>query len=127
MLKSAVAGIVSGELERTFVSDLGVPLDYFEVRPGNPTDLLSGAQLAAGWQIGRKTFVVLNAGFCAGRQVGVTNTLTLGASLQFRISPEWRTEASFEPVRVCADQVTEQQTRTVPRQFGLDLFWEKRY
>jgi hypothetical protein len=100
-----------------------VPLDYFEVRPGNANDPLSGAQLAAGWQIGRKTFLVLNAGFCRGaKQVRVTNAL--GASLQFRISPEWRTEASFEPVRDCA--VADNQT-TPPRQVGLDLFWEKRY
>ena len=53
-------------------------------------------QLAAGWQIGNKTFLVLNAGFCRTQQVSVANTL--GASLQYRVSPEWRTEASFEPV-----------------------------
>src|SRR2546427_157524 len=81
--------------------------------------------VAVGRQLGPKTFLVLNAGFCEGRQVGVRNTL--GLSLQFRISPEWRTEASFEPVQTCADPSTESQGGTVPRQVGLDLFWEKRY
>ena len=80
---------------------------------------------AVGRQLGARTFLVLNAGFCEGRQVEVAKTL--GLSLQFRISPEWRTEASFEPVQTCADPSTESQGGTVPRQVGLDLFWEKRY
>ena len=68
---------------------------------------------------------MLNGGFCQGQSgQGVDVANTLGASLQFRISPEWRTEASFEPVRTCG-------TTAVPgsslRQMGLDLFWEKRY
>ena len=67
----------------------------------------------------------MNAGFCEGRQVAVGNTL--GVSMQFRISPEWRTEASFEPVLTCGDPATEGIGGTVPRQVGLDLFWEKRY
>jgi hypothetical protein len=51
----------------------------------------------------------------------------LGLSLQFRISPEWRTEASFAPVQTCIDTQTGAQGNTVPRQVGLDLFWERRY
>jgi len=130
MLRNAVGLIsasVSGEIERTFISDLGVPLDYFEFRPTDPSQPFSGAQLAAGWQLGRKTFVVLNAGFCqsASGQVYVGNTL--GASLQFRISPEWRTEASFEPVSSCGTTVPGASQVSALRQFGFDLFWEKRY
>lgn len=124
MLRSTVASLVSGELERTLVSDLGVPLDYVEIRPGDPNDPFSGALFAAGWQIGRKTFLGLNAGFCQGREINPRNTL--GASLQFRFSPEWRTEASFEPVRTCGDRISEQNTK-VQRQLGLDLFWERRF
>jgi len=95
----------------------------------DPSQPFSGAQLAAGWQLGRKTFIVLNAGFCQqGGQVDVGNRL--GASLQFRISPEWRTEASFEPVTSCGTAVggIGVQTQGSPlHQFGFDLFWEKRY
>jgi translocation and assembly module TamB len=120
--RSAAASLVAGEVERTVVSDLGVPLDYFEFRPGDPSDPLARTQLAAGWQIGNKTFLVLNAGFCQRQQVRVTNTL--GASLQFRVSPEWRTEASFEPVRNCLGTAADPQAA---RQVGLDLFWERRY
>ena len=123
--QSVAASLVAGELERTFVSDLGVPLDYVEIRPGDPSDPFAGAQFAAGWQIGEKTFLVLNAGFCQRRPIRVTNTL--GASLQFRISPEWRTEASFEPVRSCLGTDAESQAGAATRQVGLDLFWERRY
>src|SRR5439155_759614 len=108
MVRNAVGLIsasVSGEIERTFISDLGVPLDYFEFRPTDPSQPFSGAQLAAGWQLGRKTFVVLNAGFCQSQSGQVYVGNTLGASLQFRISPEWRTEASFEPVSSCGTTV----------------------
>jgi translocation and assembly module TamB len=128
VLNNAVAALssaVSGELERKFVSDLGVPLDYFEFRPYDPTAPFSGAQLAAGWQIGRKTFLVLNGGFCQAQGGQVDVASTLGASLQFRISPEWRTEASFEPVRTCG--TTASTTLSTRFQAGLDLFWEKRY
>lgn len=123
-------GFVSGELERTLVSDLGVPLDYIEIRPGDPNSLLRGAVLAAGWQIGERTFLTLNAGLsgCPDRTQTLTTTLssaTLGATLAFRISPEWRTEVSVEPVRTCSS--TQQTASNVGRQYGFDLLWERRY
>ena len=121
---SVVANAVSGELERTLMSDLGVPLDYLEIRPGERVGAAgartwSGALVAAGWQIGDKTFLTVNAGFCDIQQI--TFSKTLGATLQYRFSPEWRTEASFEPVRNCNSK------STAERQLGLDLFWERRY
>ncbi|HXM38917.1 MAG TPA: translocation/assembly module TamB domain-containing protein [Gemmatimonadales bacterium] len=123
--RSAAASLLAGELERTFVSDLGVPIDYFEIRPGGSNNPLLGAQFAAGWQIGAKTFLVVNAGgFCQGEAIRVTNNL--GAGLQFRLSPEWRTEASFEPLRNCLGTQADRQ-RAVTRQIGLDVFWERRY
>ena len=67
----------------------------------------------------------MNAGFCQGRSVGVTNTI--GLSVQFRLSPEFRTEASFEPVRICSTDVLDTQNSTSLRQVGLDLIWERRY
>jgi translocation and assembly module TamB len=123
------AALVAGELERTVVSDLGIPLDYFEIRPGDPTNQFSGAQVAAGWAIGAKTFVVLNAGLCrntTGAQK-TAFTQTLGATLQFRFSPEWRTEASFEPVRNCGLSDPVLNPTTPSRQVGFDVFWERRY
>ena len=69
----------------------------------------------------------MNAGFCksSGRQTRFTNTL--GATLQFRFSPEWRTEASFEPVQNCAFADPNQLQTDLRQQVGFDLFWERRY
>src|SRR5438309_1966022 len=104
VVQSALA-ILSGEIEQTIVSG-GVPVDYVEIRPGGGGQgtVLSPWNVAVGRQLGPKTFIVVNAGFCAGGQVGVQNML--GLSLQFRISPEWRTEASFAPVQTCSDAST---------------------
>src|SRR5256714_3122599 len=89
VLQSALA-VLSGEIEQTIVSG-GVPVDYVEIRPssGGQGDPLLSWQLALGRQLGPKTFLVVNAGVCQGGQVAVQNML--GLSLQFRISPEWRT------------------------------------
>jgi len=125
VVQSALS-LLSGEIEQQIVSG-GVPVDYVEIRPGGggQGDPLLGWQFAVGRQLGSKTFLVVNAGFCGGRPVYVGNTL--GVSLQFRISPEWRTEASFEPAQTCVDPSAETLGTTVPRQVGLDLFWEKRF
>ncbi|MGH7567430.1 MAG: translocation/assembly module TamB domain-containing protein [Gemmatimonadales bacterium] len=124
LLQNALANIAAGELERSIVSDLGVPLDYFEIKPGDPTAGFSGTRVAAGWQIGRKTFLVLNAGFCGEQSINVGKAL--GASLQYRMSSEWRTEASFAPVLACREGVPGNSLAET-RQIGLDLFWERRY
>jgi translocation and assembly module TamB len=125
VLQSALS-VLSGEIEQTIVSG-GVPVDYVEIQPGGGGQgtPLSSWQLAVGRQLGPKTFLVVNAGYCQGGQGGVQNLL--GLSLQFRISPEWRTEASFAPVQTCLPDANSVQGTTVPRQVGLDLFWERRY
>jgi hypothetical protein len=121
-LLQTATSVLSGELERHIVSDLGVPLDYLEIRPGASTGPLQGLQLAVGRQVGRKTFLVANAGFCQGQAVAVNNTF--GLTLKFRITPELRTEASYQPVQVCNNTGS---LPTATRQVGLDLIWERWY
>jgi translocation and assembly module TamB len=123
-LLQTAASVLSGELERTIVSDLGVPLDYLEIRPGAQQGPLQGLQLAVGRQVGRKTFLIANAGFCQGQAVAVNNTF--GLTLKFRISPELRTEASYQPVQDCTTN-TGAALQNVNRQFGVDLIWERWY
>ena len=123
ILQSAVS-VLSGEIERTLVSDLGIPLDYVEIRPGSSGDPFSGVQLALGRQLGSRTFLVVNAGFCQGRAIAVGNTI--GLSLEYRINLEFRTQASFEPVVNC-DPLLDTQLTTPLRQVGFDLIWERRY
>ncbi|HUC40698.1 MAG TPA: translocation/assembly module TamB domain-containing protein, partial [Gemmatimonadales bacterium] len=126
-LQNVGASFLAGELERTVVSDLGVPLDYFEIRPGEASNPFSGAQVAAGWAIGNKTFLLLSAGFCRSSQRQAKFTNSLGATLQYRLSPEWRTEASFEPVQNCAFADPNYLNSNITQQIGFDLFWERRY
>lgn len=120
-VSSIISGAISGELERTVVSDLGIPLDYVEIRAGDPNSPLTGASFAAGLQLGEKTFFIVRASLCPGDVAK-----RLGASLQFRISPEWRTEASVEPVTGCLPSAGT-STSQRQQQVGVDLNWERRY
>ncbi|HXF95102.1 MAG TPA: translocation/assembly module TamB domain-containing protein [Gemmatimonadales bacterium] len=119
----SVAASLYGEVERALVSDLGVPLDYVEIRPTNPVAPGQGIRLAAGVQLGSKTFVVLKANLCGGQPVSPSD---IGAGLQFRLSPEWRAEASVEPVLICGTTGTQTAAQR-QQQYGFDLFWERRY
>ncbi len=117
LLVSTAASVAAGEIERSVVSDFGIPLDYVEIRPGDPGNPFQGATFAVGKQIGARTFFIVRARLCPG-----TVANAVGASLQFRFSPEWRTEASVETVGLCQTINAAQQ-----RQVGADLFWERRY
>jgi translocation and assembly module TamB len=117
---------LSSELERALIQDLGVPLDLIEIRPGvSRGSSPSLTQLAAGWQLGRKTFITLNAGFCPENLSQFTYT-NLGASLEFRFSREWSLLTSIEP--------TLQSCRldfgiviSNPYQIGSDIRWEREF
>jgi hypothetical protein len=121
---------LSSELERTLIQDLGVPIDLIEIRPGvasSPTGGGSVTQLAAGWQIGSKTFLTFNAGFCPNlSQISHRN---LGASLEFRFSHEWRLQSSVEPtLQSCSGAVRITQfTGTSLYQIGFDILWEREF
>jgi translocation and assembly module TamB len=117
---------LSSELERALIQDLGVPLDLIEIRPGisQGTRNPSLTQLAAGWQLGSKSFVTLNAGFCPENLSQFTYS-NLGASLEFRFSREWSLLTSIEP--------TLQSCRrdfgivSNPYQIGSDIRWEREF
>jgi hypothetical protein len=120
----------SSELERALIQDLGVPIDLIEVRPGVSVGQTGTTltQLAAGWQIGRKTFLTFNAGFCPESQVSSKN---LGVNFEFRFSREWRFQTSVEPtLQTCRGPAPTQTSSTQtsrPWQFGTDIFWEREF
>jgi autotransporter translocation and assembly factor TamB len=120
---------LSSELERALIQDIGVPIDLIEIRPGvstTPTGGGSLTQLAAGWQIGNKTFLTFNAGFCPDfSQLSYKN---LGASLEFRFSREWKLQSSVEPtIQSCNTFVTTNRLSTNPYQIGFDILWEREF
>nr|MBA3260842.1 translocation/assembly module TamB [Gemmatimonadales bacterium] len=120
---------LSSELERALIQDIGIPIDLIEIRPGVSTAAGTGSltQLAAGWQIGRKTFLTFNAGFCPDfSQFSHEN---LGASLEFRFSREWRLQGTVEPtIQSCTGvaRITS-LTRENPYQIGFDVLWEREF
>jgi TamB, inner membrane protein subunit of TAM complex len=118
---------LSSELERALIQDLGVPVDLIEIRPGvaSGSGVATATQLAAGWQLGRKTFVTFNVGFCP--DLSQLSTRNLGAGLEFRFSREWRLQSAFEPtIERCGTTVIPIDSR-YRYQIGVDLLWEREY
>jgi translocation and assembly module TamB len=121
---AGLAGVLSGQLEQTLVTDLGLPVDYLAIRPGGGTvaDIFGSTRVEAGTQIGERTFLTLNAGLCQVSR-GLSSQ-ALGASVEYRLTGRWRMEASVEP--------TVQECRPAgflirppaPYQIGFDLFWQ---
>ncbi len=124
---SLFSSALSSELERALIQDIGVPLDLIEIRPGvtrrGGTSTLT--QVAAGWQLGRKTFLTFNAGFCP-ENLGQFNYRNLGALLVFRFSREWRLQACVEPtLQSCRQDFG--ITTVNPYQVGSDIRWEREF
>ena len=117
---SQLYGALSSELERSLISDLGVPLDYLRIRP--PGQGLSGTEIALGRQLSPRLFVTLSPRICQQQQGLVRN---FGASLEYRFSQNWHFMASRDPANTCT--LLGGPSRVLKSQFGLDLFWEKRY
>ncbi len=123
-----LSSALSSELQRTLISDLGVPIDFIDIRTGGAGTVglssQSGsaqvAQVAAGWQIGRRWFVTLVADLC-------TNAQRFYPSAEFRISRGLRLKASVEPTYSCQAAVINPALSTNKYQVGLDVLWEREY
>jgi autotransporter translocation and assembly factor TamB len=128
---SYFSSALSSELERALIQDFGVPIDLIEIRPGISASATSAGtmtQLAAGWQIGKKTFLTFSAGFCPDFSQLIGRTL--GASLEFRFSREWKLQSSVAPtVKSCGtlSSNANRYTSTNPYQIGLDILWEREF
>ena len=120
---------LSSELERALIQDFGVPIDLIEIRPGVSA---SGegdvpTQIAAGWQIGRKTFLTFNAGFCP--DFSQFSSRNFGASFEFRFNREWRFMSSVEPTyQSCSGSTFTNPFLSNNRyQIGTDILWEREF
>lgn len=128
-----LSSLATNELQRAFVNDLGLGVDYVEIRPGFATGSLSSSasttQFAAGWQLGAKWFVTFNAGFClggsGGQQRSALSARNFGASLEYRVSRDWRLQGTAEPITSCRpNDAFATQNRY---QFGAGLLWQRDY
>jgi hypothetical protein len=123
---SYFSSALSSELERALIQDIGIPIDLIEIRPGVSRGRRSTlTQVAAGWQLGSKTFLRFNAGFCP-ENLGQFSYNNLGASLEFRFSKEWRLLTSVEPsLQSCHQEFG--ITGNNPYQIGADVRWEREF
>ena len=132
---SYALGAASNELERTLVSDLGVPLDLLQIRPVVTTGsaaassgVTTALSLSAGKQLGDRTFVSLNAGFCPS-SLSSFDYRNLGMSVEYRFSRQWRAQLVMEPaLRYCGvTSLGSTLTSATLYQFGGDLLWEREF
>ncbi len=116
-----VVGVLSGQLGASLIGDLGIPLDYLQIRTAG-SSLLS-AEISVGKQFtifGTSAFLTASPRICPRQSV--VSLENLGASLEFRLSRRWLVAASVDPLRICDVSGEAGQL-----QLGFDLFWEKRY
>ena len=120
---------LTNEVQRSLINDFGIGVDLLEIRPGFSTGGFTGGssltQLAAGWQLGSKWFVTVNAGLCLGAQKASVSGRNFGASLEYRFSKFWRAQATAEPLQSCrSSDAFNTQSRY---QLGAGLLWQRDY
>jgi len=118
-------GVLSGQIERAVVDQLGLPLDYFRIKPGEVQSGLQGTELLIGKQIelfGQPAFLRASPRLCPREQL--LSLERVGVSLEYRFAAPWGASVSVDPLEVCG--TTGRAPITVPYQLGVDLFWEKR-
>ncbi len=124
LVTQQVFGALSGQIEYSLITDMGVPLDYLQIRPTTSLGGLTGFQAAFGKQfqvLGTTAFLSASPHFCSKEQLRLEG---VGAGLEFRLNRQWLISASVDPLRSCEIGTA----WTAPNyQFGADLFWEKRF
>ncbi len=125
LLSQQIFGALSSQLEYSLIADLGVPLDYLQIRPTTATGEVSGLEVAVGKQFrvwGRPAFLTASPRLCPRQRF--LDPENLGASLEFRLSRRWLLAASADPRGSCEALTTPLAGRY---QLGFDLFWETSY
>lgn len=124
--------MLSAELQRSLIRDVGLPLDLVEIRPGfaqGNSLFASGGNvttLAVGRQVLPRLFAILSAGACIGSGVDFSYQY-LGASLEYRLHPTMRFQVAAEPVQSCLTQVARAFGARSIYQFAADLRWDREY
>jgi autotransporter translocation and assembly factor TamB len=120
-----LVGVLSGKIESAVAGGLGVPIDYFRIKPGEVQSGLAGTELVLGMQVrilGFPSFLRASPRFCPREQL--LSLDHVGIDLETRIAPQWGVATTVEPVQGCEAAMSGVSAK--PYQFGIDLFWEKR-
>lgn len=95
-LIGGAADVASMYLEQALVQQLGVPLDYFQVRTETGSLGLQRATVVVGKELGNNVFLTVDAGI--GSLFGEGGTNAVGASLEWHVDQEWTLDGGIEPV-----------------------------
>ncbi|HTI04047.1 MAG TPA: translocation/assembly module TamB domain-containing protein [Gemmatimonadales bacterium] len=120
-----LVGVLSGKIENAVVSQLGLPIDYFRIKPGEVQSGLAGTELVLGMQVrvlGYPSFLRASPRFCPREQL--LSLDHIGINLETRFTHQWGVATSIDPLQGCESVMSGTSAR--PYQFGVDLFWEKR-
>ncbi|MDH4132729.1 MAG: translocation/assembly module TamB, partial [Gemmatimonadota bacterium] len=125
---SYVSSALTSELQRALVSDLGVPIDYLDIRPGGAGTASSAGQgassqvaiVSAGWHLGKRWFVTVVADLCTNQQRFYPN-------VEYRFTRELRIKTAVEPSYSCQVAVNQPSLTGNKYQVGLDLLWKRDY
>jgi autotransporter translocation and assembly factor TamB len=120
-----LVGVLSGKIESAVITQLGLPIDYFRIQPGEVQSGLAGTELVLGMQVrilGYPSFLRASPRFCPREQL--LSLDHIGINLETRLSKKWGVATSVDPVQSC--EAVMSGTAARPYQFGIDLFWEKR-
>jgi hypothetical protein len=119
---ASFAGQITGQLSSQLIADLGVPLDFFEVRPQFGERGVEGTDIAIGRRLSDRVIVTLSPRICRKQSFTVQN---VGWSVEFELGAGWSILTSADPVRVCSLSGT--AGFGTQYQLGADLFWERRF
>ena len=126
---SYFSSALSSEIQRTLISDLGVPIDYLDIRPGTVSSgtvsassngASQVAQVTAGWQVGRKWYLALLTDVC-------TSGTTFYPSAEYRLNRPLRFKLAVEPTTPCTINTFDQSQNRKRYQVGLDTLWSLDY
>jgi TamB, inner membrane protein subunit of TAM complex len=129
---SLASTVLSSELQRSLISDVGLPVDLVEIRPGffqgNSLFATGGTvtTLALGRQLGNRLFATINLGSCL-RTGDYLNARYLGATLEYRLHRSLKLQVAAEPVQSCLTQAASTLVTPSRYQFGADLRWDREY
>ncbi|HWC75600.1 MAG TPA: translocation/assembly module TamB domain-containing protein [Gemmatimonadales bacterium] len=120
-----LVGVLSGKIENAVVSQLGLPIDYFRIKPGEVQSGLAGTELVFGMQVrilGYPSFLRASPRFCPREQL--LSLDHIGIDLETRLTHQWGIATSVDPMQDCESVMSGTSAR--PYQLGVDVFWEKR-
>jgi hypothetical protein len=119
-------GGISGELERALISDLGVPIDYFQIRAAETVGgSWSNVQIAIGRQIGDDVFVTVAPRLCDDFSAIAQALQSFYPSLEYRMTRSWKLSLSVDPAQPCG--VLTSGAGSFRPQLGADIVWDRRY